>query len=55
MLIFLFSYSHIVFNINVICILDIEGEVFSWELALRDYEVYGCKTKILPLKLKDTL
>ncbi|PWA59344.1 hypothetical protein CTI12_AA392460 [Artemisia annua] len=43
------------FNINVVCVLDIEGEVFSWGRELRDYEVYGCKTKMLPLKLKDTL
>ncbi|PWA78565.1 hypothetical protein CTI12_AA149220 [Artemisia annua] len=43
------------FNINVVCVLDIEGEVFSWGRQLRDYEVYGCKTKMLPLKLKDTL
>ncbi|PWA72182.1 hypothetical protein CTI12_AA272840 [Artemisia annua] len=43
------------FNINVVCVLDIEGEVFSWGRELRDYEVYGCKTKMLPIKLKDTL
>ncbi|PWA91858.1 hypothetical protein CTI12_AA087020 [Artemisia annua] len=34
---------------------NIEGEVFSWGRELRDYEVYGCKTKMLPIKLKDTL
>ncbi|PWA38285.1 hypothetical protein CTI12_AA582240 [Artemisia annua] len=46
---------HKSFNINTECVLDIEGEIFSWECELRDYEVYGCKTKMLPLKLKDTL
>ncbi|PWA99285.1 hypothetical protein CTI12_AA010090 [Artemisia annua] len=42
-------------NLDTELPVDIQGEVFSWELALRDYEVYGCITKILSLKLKDTL
>ncbi|PWA78154.1 hypothetical protein CTI12_AA218180 [Artemisia annua] len=42
-------------NLNTEIPVDIEGEVFSWERELRDYEVYGCKTKMLPIKLKDTL
>ncbi|PWA86955.1 hypothetical protein CTI12_AA134530 [Artemisia annua] len=42
-------------NLNTEIPIDIEGEVFSWGRELRDYEVYECKTKMLPLKLKDTL
>ncbi|PWA51521.1 replication protein A 70 kDa DNA-binding subunit D [Artemisia annua] len=42
-------------NLDTEIPVDIEGEIFSWECELRDYEVYGCKTKMLPLKLKDTL
>ncbi|PWA48726.1 replication protein A 70 kDa DNA-binding subunit D [Artemisia annua] len=42
-------------NLDTELPVDIEGEVFSWEFELRDYEVHGCKTKMLPLKLKDTL
>ncbi|PWA43149.1 replication protein A 70 kDa DNA-binding subunit D [Artemisia annua] len=50
------EYSDIMsLNLNTELPVDIEGEVFSWEYKLTDYEVCGCKTKVLPLKLKDTL
>ncbi|PWA38129.1 replication protein A 70 kDa DNA-binding subunit D [Artemisia annua] len=42
-------------NLDTEIPVDIEGVVFSWECELRDYEVYGCKMKMLPLKLMDTL
>ena len=34
---------------------DVKGEIYAWECELRENEVYGFKTKMLPLKLKDAL
>ncbi|GKD00121.1 hypothetical protein Tco_1170395, partial [Tanacetum coccineum] len=31
------------------------GEVISWEYELREYEVYGSKVNVSPIKLKDAV
>ncbi|GKB98620.1 hypothetical protein Tco_0984757, partial [Tanacetum coccineum] len=42
-------------NLDTDLPIDVTGEVISWEYELREYEVYGSKVKVLPIKLKDAV
>ncbi|GJR68466.1 hypothetical protein Tco_0014531 [Tanacetum coccineum] len=42
-------------NLDTDLPIDVTGEVISWEYKLREYEVYGSKVNVLPIKLKDAV
>ncbi|GKD30944.1 replication protein A 70 kDa DNA-binding subunit D, partial [Tanacetum coccineum] len=42
-------------NLDTYLPIDVTGTVISWEYELREYEVYGSKVKVLPIKLKDAV
>ncbi|GKC77183.1 hypothetical protein Tco_1127957 [Tanacetum coccineum] len=42
-------------NLDTDLPIDVIGEVISWEYKLREYEVYGSKVNVLPIKLKDAV